>query len=323
MKAPSFYSWRLGCNAYLTLLGAVLISAGGYSQAWGITVQFTAANTEVVLGLPYGDLEFNNPLAGDETVPNCTVIEWRDASFPGYEDWTVSHPTQIDGYANEIWLRQAGHSATTTTTVAGRAISIHLHGDNNDGIANVFVDAVLVATLDMFTPSADNALIVVRGLLDTTHTIQVVDGGVGSGGQDDVAIMGAAALSCHSLDWHTVDGGGGRSESAGGIYVLTGTIGQPDAGELTDDAGLYELHGGYWVSCGSCQLYGDLAPPGGDCNVDVGDILTVLDAFAGTALCPDCDLSPCGGDGNTDVGDILAVLDAFSGIFACPDPCPA
>jgi Tol biopolymer transport system component len=34
------------------------------------------------------------------------------------------------------------------------------------------------------------------------------------------------------------------------------------------------------------------------------------------------DLAPCGGDGNVDVGDILAVLDAFSGIPPCPDPCP-
>jgi hypothetical protein len=31
------------------------------------------------------------------------------------------------------------------------------------------------------------------------------------------------------LDWSTIDGGGGQS--SGGQYVLTGTIGQPDAGE--------------------------------------------------------------------------------------------
>lgn len=67
--------------------------------------------------------------------------------------------------------------------------------------------------------------------------------------------------------------------------------------------------------------YGDVAPPGGDGNVDVGDILCVLDGFADPVTCPDGDLSPCGGDGNRDVGDVLAVLDAFAGNPGCPDPC--
>jgi hypothetical protein len=44
----------------------------------------------------------------------------------------------------------------------------------------------------------------------------------------------------------------------------------------------------------------------------------MIDAFAGTVNCADCDLAPCGGDGTIDVGDILAVLDAFSGTYACP-----
>ncbi len=73
----------------------------------------------------------------------------------------------------------------------------------------------------------------------------------------------------------------------------------------------------------TCQLYGDIAPTGGDCNVDVGDVLAVLDGFAGIvpwdAL---ADISPCGGDGNVDVGDVLAVLDSFAAAYACPHPCP-
>ena len=40
-------------------------------------------------------------------------------------------------------------------------------------------------------------------------------------------LLATAANGQYSLDWYTIDGGGGRS--SGGPYVLTGTIGQPDA----------------------------------------------------------------------------------------------
>ena len=53
----------------------------------------------------------------------------------------------------------------------------------------------------------------------------------------------AAALGAgYSLDWFTVDGGGGTSN--GGNYSLTGTLGQPDAGALS--GGNYSLAGGFW-----------------------------------------------------------------------------
>ena len=34
----------------------------------------------------------------------------------------------------------------------------------------------------------------------------------------------------YTVDWMTVDGGGGTS--TGGVYSVTGTIGQPDAGVM-------------------------------------------------------------------------------------------
>ena len=43
---------------------------------------------------------------------------------------------------------------------------------------------------------------------------------------------------------HTVDGGGGRSQS--GAYALQGTIGQPDAGGPMTN-GQYAVRGGFWV----------------------------------------------------------------------------
>ena len=52
----------------------------------------------------------------------------------------------------------------------------------------------------------------------------------------------SASAQNYQIDWFTLDGGGGAS--AGGQYTLTGTIGQPDAGELA--GGSYVLEGGFW-----------------------------------------------------------------------------
>jgi hypothetical protein len=52
------------------------------------------------------------------------------------------------------------------------------------------------------------------------------------------------ALAQTNISWHTMDGGGGAS--TGGIYMLEGTIGQPDAGE-TLQGGAYDLQGGFWA----------------------------------------------------------------------------
>ncbi len=56
-----------------------------------------------------------------------------------------------------------------------------------------------------------------------------------------VAATSAAAQS-YSIDWFTIDGGGGTS--SGGQYSISGTIGQPDAGAMA--GGIYALTGGFW-----------------------------------------------------------------------------
>jgi hypothetical protein len=62
------------------------------------------------------------------------------------------------------------------------------------------------------------------------------------------AVSIVSGESTYVLDWFTIDGGGGQS--SGGDYVLTGTIGQPDAGYL--GGGNYELLGGFWVGGPLC-----------------------------------------------------------------------
>jgi hypothetical protein len=53
----------------------------------------------------------------------------------------------------------------------------------------------------------------------------------------------AFAQGAYEIPWFTVDGGGGNS--GGGPYILSGTAGQPDAGELSGDT--YTLTGGFWT----------------------------------------------------------------------------
>lgn len=50
------------------------------------------------------------------------------------------------------------------------------------------------------------------------------------------------AQAQYSIDWYTIDGGGGTS--SGGSYTLSGTIGQPDTGTMT--GGSFTLEGGFW-----------------------------------------------------------------------------
>ena len=67
-----------------------------------------------------------------------------------------------------------------------------------------------------------------------------------------IGAAGAAAAvnSGYSLDWFTVDGGGGTS--SGGGYAVSGTAGQPDAGTLSGSG--YTLRGGFWGAAAGYRL---------------------------------------------------------------------
>jgi hypothetical protein len=52
------------------------------------------------------------------------------------------------------------------------------------------------------------------------------------------------AFAQFAIDWHTIDGGGGTS--TGGVYSVSGTIGQPDVGGAMT-GGNYSLTGGFWA----------------------------------------------------------------------------
>ena len=62
-----------------------------------------------------------------------------------------------------------------------------------------------------------------------------------------------ASGQSYSIDWHKIAGGGGTS--TGGVYALSGTIGQHDASTpLT--GGPYSLTGGFWAIISAVQTPG-------------------------------------------------------------------
>ena len=71
-----------------------------------------------------------------------------------------------------------------------------------------------------------------------------------------VLTLAMMALMAHaqsySVDWYTIDGGGGTS--TGGVYSVTGTIGQPDAGYMS--GGNYSINGGFWGVIAAVQTPG-------------------------------------------------------------------
>ena len=56
-------------------------------------------------------------------------------------------------------------------------------------------------------------------------------------------VPASGLAQAYSIDWYKIAGGGGTS--TGGIYTVSGTIGQPDASGAMK-GGNYSLTGGFW-----------------------------------------------------------------------------
>ena len=100
----------------------------------------------------------------------------------------------------------------------------------------------------------------------------------------------------YEISWSTIDSGGGRS--SGGPYVLTGTIGQPDAAYSA--GGYYELLGGFW--------------PGGPlCIVDFEEFSLFAEDWleSGPGLAADLD-----GDDDCDLDDLKMFV--YEWLWNCP-----
>ena len=67
-----------------------------------------------------------------------------------------------------------------------------------------------------------------------------------------LAVLSARAQS-YSVDWYKIAGGGGTS--TGGLYSVSGTIGQPDASGAMS-GGSYSVTGGFWSIISVVQMPG-------------------------------------------------------------------
>ncbi len=65
-------------------------------------------------------------------------------------------------------------------------------------------------------------------------------------------VAAPASAQSYSIDWFTIDGGGGTS--TGGVYSVSGTIGQPDAGHMS--GGNFTIDGGFWGVIAAVQTPG-------------------------------------------------------------------
>ena len=68
-----------------------------------------------------------------------------------------------------------------------------------------------------------------------------------------LCLTAVPATAQYSIDWHQVTGGGGTS--TGGVYAVTGTIGQPDASSPMTN-GQYSVTGGFWSLISVVQTAG-------------------------------------------------------------------
>jgi hypothetical protein len=67
-----------------------------------------------------------------------------------------------------------------------------------------------------------------------------------------LAVSVVEAQTNYTIDWFTIDGGGGTS--TGGVFAVSGTVGQPDAGTMS--GGSHTLQGGFWSIVAAGQTPG-------------------------------------------------------------------
>lgn len=109
----------------------------------------------------------------------------------------------------------------------------------------------------------------------------------------------------YTIDWHTLDAGG-VSNSTGGTFELSGTIGQPDAATNPPlSGGTFEIAGGFWPIANVCYCLGDL---NGDGAKNGDDIQKFVSCVTSGGACSCADMNQASGVNQDDVDVFVAGL---------------
>ena len=120
-----------------------------------------------------------------------------------------------------------------------------------------------------------------------------------------------ASAQTYDISWYTIDCGGGSSSR--GVFALSGTIGQHDAGVMS--GGPFTLTGGFWSGAPKASCYADCDQSTGAGVLDVFDFLCFQNSFVNAEpYACDCDTST--GSGVCDVFDFLCFQNGF--VSGCP-----
>jgi hypothetical protein len=114
------------------------------------------------------------------------------------------------------------------------------------------------------------------------------------------------------IDPAAIAGGGGVS--SGGPYALTGTVGQQDVGLM--GANRFAIVGGLWPMVSATTLAPCIGDCGGDGEVVVTELLTMVRLSISGAAPDDCESGDGDGNGRVSVDEVIvAVNRALSTCF--------
>ena len=126
-----------------------------------------------------------------------------------------------------------------------------------------------------------------------------------------LVVVAETARAQFSIDWFTIDGGGGASSGAG--FQVAGTIGQPDAQTPpVMTGGAFQLPGGFWPVTQSCFCLGDMNGDGVKDGSDI-QLFVACQLASGNCACADVDQA-----NGVNLNDVLAFVNALIAGPSCP-----
>ncbi|MEM7228601.1 MAG: FG-GAP-like repeat-containing protein [Planctomycetota bacterium] len=247
-----------------------------------LIVLSVANETVTVIEVEAGGLTPTTTLA---TGPSPTAAIATDLNLDGNGDVLVTNAigNTLQYFQNDA---QGGFDAPSLVLIESGVptalASGDFDGDGDDDIAVVASDAMAGDRVDVYETDFEGSTVVLRppftaGVINNGSSL--ITGDFNADAIEDLAVFDASA------------GGGG------------GAHGPSSEGELAVFAGQRDE-----VMC-----FGDVAPAGGNGEVNIDDVIEVIVSFGACIQgvpCP-ADITPPGGNGTVNVDDLIAVIVAF------------